>query len=62
MLAFDRITDGVGSIFIMNAAGSNLHELTPSQNDDDYWGVWSPDGPRSSPSTAPPRVRSATSG
>jgi len=44
MLAFDRITDGVGSIFTMNAAGSNLHELTPSQNDDDYWGVWSPDG------------------
>ena len=28
----------------MNGSGSNLHQLTPSANDDDYWGVWSPDG------------------
>ena len=44
MLAFDRIQNGIGSIFTMNTSGADLHELTPSASDDDYWGVWSPDG------------------
>ena len=44
MLAFDRITDGVGAIYVMNANGGGQKNLTPSPNNDDYWAVWSPDG------------------
>ncbi len=44
-LQFDRITDGIGAIFTVGLNGTDLHELTPNPNaDDDYWGVWSPNG------------------
>jgi TolB protein len=41
-IAFDRITGGVAAIYTMNPNGTNLHELTPSPGDDDYWAAWSP--------------------
>ena len=42
-IAFDSDRDGDNEIFVMDADGTNVRQLT-TNDDDDYYPAWSPDG------------------
>lgn len=42
---FERVVDGAKDIFVMNADGTGVANVTTAPGDD-YYGVWSPDGTR----------------
>jgi TolB protein len=45
-IAFSAVVDGQRVVCVVNADGSNLHQLTPADGPDEFSPAWSPDGGR----------------